>query len=58
MRDPKRIERVLSLIEVLWKRNPDLRLGQLVCNLALRDENVFYLEDDKLEQKIIKELGK
>ncbi len=30
MRNPKRIKRILKLIEKIWKKNPDLRLGQFV----------------------------
>lgn len=34
MRDPDRIDRVLSKLSVYWKANPDLRLGQIVSNLT------------------------
>jgi hypothetical protein len=33
MRDPERIEKLLSLIEELWLRDPDLRFNQLIYNL-------------------------
>lgn len=51
MRDPKRIQPILKLIEELWTENPDLRLGQLLVN-AIRPSQpapeVFYAEDDRL----------
>jgi hypothetical protein len=47
MRDPNRIEKVLNDIERIWKRFPDLRLGQLLLNVA-RDPLLYYLEDDEL----------
>lgn len=47
MRDPKRISIVLKAIKEIWAKNPDLRLGQLICNVA-RDPVVYYLEDDEL----------
>jgi hypothetical protein len=33
MRDPERIEEILSLIKELWLKNPDLRFNQLIYNL-------------------------
>lgn len=30
MRDPKRISEVLELIEIIWKKDPDLRFNQLM----------------------------
>lgn len=55
MRDPARIDRILSVIKEIWEEHPDLRLTQiLVCALKL-DEPVpflFYAEDDRLEQQL------
>ena len=31
MRDPKRIDTILSQIKVYWNNNPDLRFGQIVA---------------------------
>lgn len=44
MRDPKRIDGYLNVIEQIWKTNPDLRFGQLVLNV-LRDPSSYYAED-------------
>lgn len=51
MRDPKRIPKVLARIQAFWEKNPDLRLGQLVSNLA-GNEDVFYVEDSKMERNL------
>lgn len=47
MRDPKRIPKVLKEIERLWKKYPDLRLGQLLINA---DIDYWMEEDDLLER--------
>ena len=51
MRDPKRIEKVLGILRLYWEANPDLRLGQIVGNVA-RDVGLgpYYMEDDILVQ--------
>jgi len=52
MRDPARIDRILNLIAVIWRRNPDLRLGQLLSNFAGFEGDPFHYEDDETEQKL------
>jgi hypothetical protein len=56
MRDPDRIENILECIRVVWRQDPDLRLGQLILN-SIRAEappypSLYYLEDDKLKEAI------
>ena len=46
-RDPNRINSCLEILRRVWNKNPDLRLGQIVCN-ASRDRDPFYIEDDLL----------
>ena len=53
MRDPKRIDRILTLIEEIWKQNPDFRLCQLVEN-CFGTHCVYYKEDDILEEQLKK----
>lgn len=48
MRDPKRIDRILKNIEVLWKKYPDLRLCQLLGN-CFGPGDLYYIEDYELE---------
>jgi uncharacterized protein YihD (DUF1040 family) len=50
MRDPRRIARMLLLIGVIWKDNPDLRLCQLIGNVAPYDN--YHVEDDDLEKRL------
>ena len=47
MRDPKRIDVILTQISNIWHANPDLRLGQLICNF-IPENMLYYVEDDKL----------
>jgi uncharacterized protein YihD (DUF1040 family) len=47
MRDPNRIPVVLSRLQAVWKKYPDLRLGQLITNV-FRSDSLYYLEDDRL----------
>lgn len=48
-RDPNRIEPIIKLIYRIWKKNPDLRLGQLFGNIH---EELYYIEDEALETKL------
>ncbi len=51
MRDPKRIDEMLSVLRSIWELSPDLRLGQLIVNASRPNEpcpQIFYIEDDKL----------
>ena len=47
MRDINRIDLILDRLKALWKRNPDLRLGQLILNVV-RDPMLYYIEDEQL----------
>ena len=56
MRDPKRIKRICKLIEKLWIKCPDQRLGQLLANYVFgHHTDIFFLEDD-LTEKILKRI--
>jgi uncharacterized protein YihD (DUF1040 family) len=57
MRDPNRIPRLLQKLEIYWKQNPNLRLGQLVEIIHHHSDtkaDVFYVEDDELEHGLEK----
>lgn len=54
MRDPKRIPLIIQKLEEIWKKHPDLRLGQLIDNTLANSIYLFFIEDDVL----IKELEK
>lgn len=52
-RDPRRIERILNAISYIWKRNPDLRLGQLLYNFADFTGDIYNYEDFRTEEKLM-----
>ena len=53
MRDPGRIKKVLAALRAVWEENPDMRLGQLICN-AVREDMLYYIEDDTLVKALEK----
>jgi len=53
MRDPKRIKRILELIEKYWNEHTDLRLTQVLVNTKTIPNfpgHWYYLEDDEVEK--------
>ena len=56
MRDVNRIDVILNEIKNIWKKYPDLRLGQLICNVIC-DPALYYIEDEKLIE-VLKEFYK
>ena len=54
MRNPDRIPEMLNLLGVLWAKNPDARLGQLIATATWkggwRQPDLFYCEDDATER--------
>ena len=50
-RGKERIKRIIRLVERIWKKNPDLRLCQLIGNCFEAGDN-YYKEDDKLEKRL------
>jgi len=57
MRDPNRIGSVLHAVEKIWRLYPDMRLGQLVTNLAdWAEESVWDIEEDALVAEIERHL--
>ena len=55
MRNPNRIYEILNLLQRGWEKVPDWRLGQLIENLKryINIDDLFYIEDDKMIEKII-----
>lgn len=51
-RDPNRIPRILKEIERIWTKNPDLRLSQLISNCWHYKDDIFFGEDDILEERL------
>lgn len=59
MTDPKKIDSVIEVIANVWKKYPNLRLGQLLSNavhIGMDNDliDLFYIEDDKLIEMIRK----
>ncbi|SFR76483.1 hypothetical protein SAMN05428960_1292 [Mitsuaria sp. PDC51] len=56
MRNPARIDEILSALRAAWEESPDLRLGQLIVN-AVRPTNpcpeVFYARDEDLVRRLM-----
>ncbi len=52
-RSPERITPMLAKVEELWKKAPQLRLGQLLGNCAKSETTLYYMEDDVLLEKMI-----
>ena len=54
MRDPERIPKILEKIRILWEKNPDWRLGQLLENAKdISDSHwidTWSMEEEMLEQ--------
>ena len=49
MRDPKRIDLIVTLLADAWKKYPDLRFWQLLLNISWNYEgDFFFMEDDKV----------
>ena len=61
MRDPARIQIIISLLETYWKANPELRFLQIISNIS-RNTNFsvdqFYMEDDLLKTLLEEENSK
>lgn len=53
MRNPMRIRMTLSLVALVWEEYPDLRLGQLLLNVA-GEADLYQLEDDILSNLLLK----
>lgn len=53
MRDINRIDLILDRLKTLWKKHPDLRLGQLILNV-LQDPALYYVEDEELVELLEK----
>ena len=51
MRDPSRIPKILTLLEMAWDMEPDCRLGQLLLAIVSDpDRDLFYIEEDEWER--------
>lgn len=56
MRDPNRIIPILEKLKEYWLKYPDLRLCQIIVNIA--GDNPFYIEDYVFGDRLDRELEK
>lgn len=60
MRDPARIDEILELLGKVWRAEPDLRLGQLIYNVAREREpkliDIFSIEDGVMRKGLMRQL--
>jgi uncharacterized protein YihD (DUF1040 family) len=52
MRDANRIGPILEKLKKVWEKQPDTRLGQLIYNLPKDERDIFFIEDDELEEML------
>ena len=55
MRDPNRIDLILTLLGDIWKEYPDLRFWQLLLSIDWNYVgDLFFLEDDRVLEALEK----
>lgn len=57
MRDVNRIKPIMEEMTKMWEKHPDMRLGQLMCNILGQvdsqfNRDPFYVEDDEFIEMI------
>lgn len=52
----KEIMAIVTRLARYWLENPELRLGQLVSNLAPVNHSVFYISDVVIDNELRKQL--
>ena len=54
MRELGRIPNIIDKLEAVWIKKPDLRLGQLLVNMAPErlNNDIYYWEDSDLEKQL------
>jgi hypothetical protein len=58
MRDVNRIYDILMKFQDLWEQYPDQHFGQIISNYLVNDkEDIFYIEDDELSQRLTDQLS-
>jgi len=52
LRDPKRIPKICQLLEKFWLTQPDWRLCQSIINITGERGDLWFIEDDLLENSL------
>lgn len=55
MRDINRIDRITYALNILWHKYPDLRFGQVVDMVQQLGTDLFYVEDEQIENILVTE---
>lgn len=55
MRDLKRIDTFCDELKVLWKKVPNWRFGQLICNLQRYVQRDLYFPEDEEFLKLLRD---
>ena len=59
MRDVNRIYDILMKFQDIWEKYPDQRFGQIISNYLAKDnEDIFYIEDDEISQRLTDKLSR
>lgn len=51
MRDPARIPKIIGMLQRAWEDSPDMRLGQLIINVAGKTD-VYNVEDEVMQDDL------
>lgn len=54
--DIDRIDRISSYLHIYWHRYPELRFGQLLSCFLSTNNDIFYLDDSVLEERVKRSL--
>ena len=54
--DLQRIDRILNLLAIYWKRNPSITLGACLDRANLRSDSKYYLQSDDITEEQFREL--
>ncbi len=56
MRNPARIPEILELLQKLWTKHPDQRLGQLLANYVFLRPHCSFGQEDSETLKVLEKL--
>ena len=58
MRDPNRIDPIIDTVKEIWKKYPDMRFGQLICNIFSSPNfnkiDIWFCEDNIMLENLEK----
>lgn len=55
LKSKDKITRMMGILELIWRKYPNLRLFQLMLNCFINEENtIYFMEDKQVEEKLKK----